>query len=166
MAERASLAVLIGALFLAGCHAQQADNAAAPMPTAAATPSPQPAPSASASLDRYAGHYPFDAVDGVRFLDQPAVTNAVNALVPDATIRKLVLGGKGPTTPVVAKGGALLAWGCETHNCGAHDWAISIAPDGGTANVCYHDEATMGDRARWYLAAGHSEMRDGDCPSE
>ena len=47
-----------------------------------------------------------------------------------------------------------------------HDWAILIAPDGGEASVCYHDAATMRERARWYLAPGRSEMRDGDCPSE
>jgi len=162
VADRVSLAALTGALLLAGCHAQQADNNTAPTPAV----SPQPAPGAPATLARYAGHYPFDAVEGVRFLDQPAVTKAVAELVPDAKIRKLVLGGDGPGTPIVVKDGALLAWGCETHNCGPHDWTVTIAPDGGGARVCYHDEATMGTRARWYLGPGRSEMRDGDCPSE
>jgi len=166
VADRTPLAALAGALLLAGCHGQQADNAVEPAPTTAAAASPQPTPRAPAALSRYAGHYPFDAVDGVRFLDQPAVTRAVAERVPDAEIRKLVLGGEGPGTPIVAKNGALLAWGCETHNCGSHDWAVSIAPDGSDARICYHDEATMGPRARWYLAPGKSEMRDGDCPSE
>lgn len=162
------MGTLLGAALLAGCHSGDAGNAVAPtpQPTPAAVSTAAATPTAAGALDRYLGHYPFDAVDGVRFLDQPAVTKAVTSLVPDAGIRTLVLGGDGPGTPVARKDGKLLAWGCETHNCGAHDWTILIAPDGGGASVCYHDAATMRTRARWYLAPGRSEMRDGDCPSE
>ena len=159
--------VLLGAALLAGCHSNDARNAVTPTPQPTqATVSTSPAPAAAGALDSYLGHYPFDAVGGVRFLDQPAVTRAVAALVPDSKIRTLLLGGDGPGTPVVRKDGKLLAWGCETHNCGGHDWAILIAPDGGGANVCYHDAVTMRDRARWYLTPNRTEMRDGDCPSE
>ena len=136
-----------------------------PPANAAQVPAPQPSPSAAADLARYIGHDPFDAIGGVRFLDQPVVTKAVTALVPDPMIRSLVLGGDGPGTPIVLQAGKLVAWGCETHNCGDHDWSILIASDGGGAQVCYHDAATMQGRARWYVAPGRSEMRDGDCPS-
>jgi len=154
-------------MLLAGCHPADTGNSAAPapQPTVTAAPTPRPSASETAALGGYAGHYPFDAVGGVRFLDQPAVTRAVAALVPDAKVRAWVLGGDGPGTPIVDQAGTLLAWGCETHNCGGHDWTISIAPDGSGASVCYHDAATMQERARWYLAPGRSEMRDGDCPS-
>ena len=163
-----AILAVAGALLLAGCHAADTANKTSPTPrpTAIATTSSQPSASGLAALGGYAGHYPFDAVGGVRFLDQPAVTRAVTELVPDAAIRALVLGGDGPGTPIAKQAGKLVAWGCETHNCGAHDWAITIAPDGSGATVCYHDAATMQERARWYLAPGRSEMRDGDCPSD
>lgn len=130
----------------------------APAPLSSATP-------ARAKLGKYAGHYPFDAVDGVRFLDTPEVKSAVAALVPAADVRALVLGGDGPGAPIAMKDGALVAWGCETHNCGDHDWSVTIEPDGGHAQVCYHDAAAMHAQSRWYLAPGKTEMRDGDCPS-
>lgn len=168
MAERiGAIAALTGAMLLAACQAGNTGNAAVPtpQPTAISVALPSPAPSPSVALSGYAGHYPFDAVGGVRFLDQPAVVRAVTALVPDAKIRALVLGGDGPGTPIVRQAGKLVAWGCETHNCGGHDWTISISPDGAAASVCYHDAATMQEKARWYLAPGRNEMRDGDCPS-
>lgn len=166
MAERrGAITAAASALLLVGCQAADTGNAAAPtpVPTPVATASAQPR--VVVALGGYAGHYPFDVVGGVRFLDQPAVASAVAALVPDAKIRALVLGGDGPGTPIALQAGKLVAWGCETHNCGDHDWAISIAPDGGGASVCYHDAATMQENARWYLAPGRTEMRDGDCPS-
>lgn len=168
MAERiGAIAALTSALLLAGCQARNPGNAATPtpQPTAVTVALPSPASSPPVALGGYAGHYPFDAVGGVRFLDQPAVVRAVTALVPDAKIRALVLGGDGPGTPIAQQAGKLVAWGCETHNCGDHDWTISIAPDGGAASVCYHDAAVMQEHARWYLAPGRTEMRDGDCPS-
>jgi hypothetical protein len=169
VAERiGAIVALTGAMLLAGCQAGDTGNAAAPtpQPTATTVALPSPAPSPLVALEVYAGHYPFDAVGGVRFLDQPAVVRAVTPLVPDARIRALVLGGDGPGTPIALQAGKLVAWGCETHNCGDHDWTISIAPDGGAASVCYHDAATMQEKARWYLAPGRTEMRDGDCPSD
>ena len=130
-------AVTIAALLLAGCHSAQPGNEAAatpspaPAPSSVAVPLPRPTASAmpAASLGRYAGRYPFDAVDGMRFLDQPAVRAAVATLVPDAAIRAQVLGGVGPAAPIVLKGGKLLAWSCRTHDCGDHNWTIAIAPD-------------------------------------
>lgn len=165
-------AAIGGLLLLAGCQASDHGNsndsavATSPARTPSATLAATGAPPNAARLGVYVGHYPFDAVNGVRFLDQPVVAQAVNTLVPDRAIRALVLGGAGPTSPITLKADKLLAWGCETHNCGAHNWTISIARDGSGGNVCYHDQAAMGARARWYLAAGHTEMRDGDCPSE
>jgi hypothetical protein len=168
--RRGAIVALIALLSLAACGKTDNDHRrpdpAAPtsIPAAAVTPSPN-ATAAGASLAKYASHYPFDAVDGVRFLDAPEVRSAVAALVPAADVRALVLGGEGPATPIAMRGGALVAWGCETHNCGDHDWAIAIAPDGGHAQVCYHDAAAMHGQSRWYVAPGKTEMRDGDCPS-
>ncbi|HEU4960675.1 MAG TPA: hypothetical protein VFT56_09715 [Sphingomonas sp.] len=161
----------MAALLLAGCRGAQPANetatpSPAPRPNSIAVPLPQASATPAASLGRYAGHYPFDAIDGVRFLGQPAVTHAVAALVPDAAIRAQVLGGDGPAAPIALKNGKLLAWGCRTHDCGDHNWTVAITPDGSDSVVCYHDAPTMQARSRWYVAPSRTEMRDGDCPSD
>ena len=134
---------------------------APPVPAIKSSPTPQAAP----SLTRYAGHYPFDKVGGVAFLDAPVVVAAVEAVVPDAAVRRSVLSGDGPGTPIAARGGKLIAWGCETHDCSNHDWSILIAPGGGNVQICYHDAATMQQRSRWYSAPAETALRSGDCPS-
>jgi hypothetical protein len=161
----------MAALLLAGCHGARSGNetatpSPAPGPTSVAVPLPQAAATPAALLGRYAGHYPFDAIDGVRFFEQPAVTRAVAALVSDPAIRAQVLGGDGPAAPIALRHGRLLAWGCRTHDCGDHNWTVAIAPDGGAAAVCYHDAPAMQTRSRWYVAPDRTEMRDGDCPSD
>lgn len=172
MVDRLAAAAAIGlVLAIAGC--KQADrassgNRAAAVASPGAAPALPPAPppkAASAALATYAGKYPFDKVDGVTFLDHPAVTAAVGALVPDAAIRKQVLAGDGPGTPIASRDGRLIAWGCRTHDCGNHNWTIEIAPDGTMPTVCYHDASAMNDRSRWYLAPGRLEIRAEDCPS-
>lgn len=167
MADRLGvIAALAGLALLAGCHAPRTDNRISPAPEAKRVAAPHsPDAGASATLSAYVGHYPFDKVNGTSFLDQPSVIAAVDRLVSDGRIRALVLGGDGPGTPVALQAGKLVAWGCETHNCGDHDWTVSIAPDGSDPSVCYHDAATMQARSRWYLAPDRVEMRDGDCPS-
>jgi hypothetical protein len=157
-------------LLAAGCH-RTTPGAAAPSPQPAATvPTPAPTPAkpshADATLAGYAGQYPFDKVGGVTFLDNPLVTGAVGRLVPDPAVRALILGGDGPGTPIARDGDRLIGWGCETHNCGDHNWAVEIAADGSDPAVCYHDAAAMGSRSRWYLAPGSTAMRAGGCPSD
>ena len=156
----------------AGCQRSEPNaNATGAAASSVATPAPAPSPTgaatpaASGSLARYAGKYPFDKVDGVAFLDAPAVTGAVDRLIGDASIRKLVLGGDGPGTPIARRDGKLIAWGCETHNCGDHNWSMLIAPDGSSAEICYHDAAAMHGRSHWYGDSALPAMRDGDCPS-
>ncbi|TPG16713.1 hypothetical protein EAH87_13780 [Sphingomonas koreensis] len=159
----------------ASCHPAGSDgngSAAAPAAASASALPSAVAPSATAasppvreSLSGYIGRYPFDAVNGVTFLANPAVTHVVDALAPGPAVRALVLAGDGPGAPIAAIGGELAAWGCETHNCGDHNWTILIAPDGGQGQLCYHDAAAMHDRSRWYVAADKAEMRDGGCPS-
>ncbi|MBY8828468.1 hypothetical protein [Hephaestia mangrovi] len=167
MADRLGvIAALAGLALLAACHAPRTDNRISPTPEANRVAAPHsPDAGAFATLSAYVGHYPFDKVNGTSFLDQPSVIAAVDRLVSDGRIRALVLGGDGPGTPVAPQAGKLIAWGCETHNCGDHDWTVSIAPDGSDPSVCYHDAATMRARSRWYLAPDRVEMRDGDCPS-
>lgn len=119
------------------------------------------------ALSGYVGKHPSDAVDGARFLDEPMVVKAVEANVPDAAVRKFIFGYDGPDAPIVAKAGRILAWGCERHNCGYHNWSIAITPNGASAEICYYrDKARPDGPSTWYLPNGRTEQRSGNCPSE
>ena len=170
--DRRGFALAAGVLLaLGGCQRapQPAGNDLTATPAASPAPAPAPAPSTSpaakASLGGYADKYPFDKIDGVSFLDQPAVRAAVTQLIADPAISRQMLGGDGPGTPIASRAGKLIAWGCRTHDCGDHNWSILIAADGSGAQACYHDASTMQGRSRWYLAADKTEIRPGDCPS-
>lgn len=127
---------------------------------------PAPAPTEGA-LSKYVGKHPSDEVDGGRFLDEATVKAAVAATVPHAAVRKFVFNYDGPDAPIVVKDGRILAWGCERHNCGYHNWAILITPDGASADVCYYDNDDRPDGpSTWYLQGAKTEQRAGSCPSE
>lgn len=124
-------------------------------------------PAASDVLGGYVGKHPRETVGGTTFLDQPVVRDAVAKTVGDAKVRDFVFGYNGPDAPIVLKDGRVLAWGCEVHNCGFHNWSISISPDGAVADIChYHNDDSVEGSATWYLAGGKTEQRAGNCPSE
>lgn len=134
---------------------------------AAANAAAPASPPAAGLLSAYVGKYPFDKVEGRTFLDQPSVKAAVAATVGDAGVRKFVFTSNGPNAPIVLKDGRLLAWGCEAHNCGYHNWTIAITPDGGDAQVCfYHNDESAEGASTWYLPGGRTEKRAGNCPSD
>lgn len=155
--------LLCSALLLAACGRQQDEPAGPPSPTPVASPAPAPSSSPAADLSRYVGAYPTEPTGGgPSFLRQPAVRDAVAAVLPDAALRDLVLGSDVTATPIALVDGKLLAFGCEPHNCGPHNWAIAIRPDGHDAAVCLYDE----DRrvARWYPDGAAAAPVNG-CPS-
>lgn len=135
-----------------------------PEPTRAVeAPAPAPIPSAAGTdLSRYVGKYPFDPVAGTRFVDEPAVRAAVALVVPDAEVRDIVLSRDATANPIAEQDGRVLSWACEAHNCGPHNWAIAITPDGRDAAVCYHDQDA--GVSRWYPADYRAPAPDG-CPS-
>jgi hypothetical protein len=155
-------------------------EAAAPAPaeTAAATPAPKavaaaaaaktavapplPAPVAS-GLAAYADSFPFDKVNGVAWNDHPAVKAGIAASVKDAKARKAIETLEGPAAPIEKRGGKLMAWACEAHNCGPHQWAVHVDPATGATDVCYFDEAASATQSRWFLASGKEERRAGNC---
>lgn len=144
----------------ASANTSNPDAATADPGNAAATATDGP-------LSKYIGKHPSDAVDGTRFLDEPMVVKAVAATVPDAAVRKFVFDYDGPDAPIVAKAGRILAWGCERHNCGYHNWSIAITPEGASAEVCfYRDKDRPDGSSTWYLPGGKTERRAGNCPSE
>lgn len=142
-------------------------NASASPEAASADPGNTAIPTMVGQLSKYVGKHPSDSVDGTRFLDEPMVVKAVEGAIPDTAVRKFIFGYKGPDAPIVAKAGRILAWGCERHNCGYHNWSIAITPDGASAEVCYYREQERPDgNSTWYLPAGKTEQRPGNCPSE
>jgi len=147
---------------LAGCQREPA----APTPTpsvAAPSPTPSAAPSPPSDLSAYVGEYPTEPKGAApSFLRQPQVREAVAAVVPDKQVRDLVLGSDVTATPIALVEGKLVAFGCEPHNCGPHNWAVAIRPDGSDAAVCLYDQ----DRrvARWYPEKAGPAPVNG-CPS-
>ena len=117
-------------------------------------------------LSAYVGHYPRDAVAGVNFFDRTEVARTLNRAVGDQNIRSLITKAQGPATPIFAlPGGRVASWGCEAHNCGGHHWTVIVANDPEAGRVCYHDEASMGGKSRWY-AGGAGQPKAEACPSE
>lgn len=135
-------------------------NAAAPANSAASNG----AATASGPLSVHVGHMPWDEVNGVTFLANPQVRAAVEAAVPDAAVRRWVLGGDGPSNPIAMRDGRIIATGCERHNCGPHHWSILIDTEGTRAEVCYAQNSTL-ERSTWYVAGRPAEERQGDCPA-
>ena len=130
---------------------------------------PKAAPAAARPtgfLARYVDMRPREVEDGRSFLGEPAVRRAV-AAVRDARVRDFILHYDGPDAPIAAKNGRILAWGCEAHNCGFHNWSVSITPDGSSAEVCYYEDDERPDgSATWYLPRGRTVKRAGNCPDE
>ena len=130
---------------------------------------PRAAPAAARPtgfLARYVDMRPREVEDGRSFLGEPAVRKAV-AGVRDARVRDFILHYDGPDAPIAAKNGRILAWGCEAHNCGFHNWSVSITPDGSSAEVCYYEDDERPDgSATWYLPRGRTVKRAGNCPDE
>lgn len=150
-----SLAVLI---LVAGCGAE---------PDQAGVGDTGAAAGNAESLSRYVGSHPSEALGGARFLDEPSVRAAIAATVPDAAVRRFILGYDGPDAPIVLKDGRVLAWGCERHNCGYHNWSVAITPDGSSAEICfYHDDDSADGPSTWYLPGGQTVQRPGNCPSD
>ncbi len=178
MIDRNGMGLGIAALLLvSACGEGQEQRTAVTAPEA--NPSPANVSEASAGADnaiatsaegplsKYVGKHPSELVGGTRFLDEPTVRKVVAANVPDAAVRKFVFDYDGPDAPIVAKAGRILAWGCERHNCGYHNWAIAITPIGTAAEICYYRNDDQPDgRSTWYLPGGKTEQRPGNCPSE
>jgi hypothetical protein len=123
---------------------------------------------ATGALARYVDMHPREVEGGRSFLGEPVVRQAIAASVRDASVRNFIFHSDGPDAPIAkTRGGRLIAWGCEAHNCGFHNWAVSITPDGARAEVCYyHDDERPDGSATWYLPRGRTVKRAGNCPDQ
>lgn len=134
---------------------------AAAAPVLAADPAAAPA-----DLAVYAGRYPADPVDGVSFLHHPLVRAAVEAAVPTAWIRTVMLDREAQQTPIALRAGRLVSWGCEPGNCNDHEWTILIDTAGRSVEICYRLGERMGSRSRWFRSGARSELRPIEgCPA-
>lgn len=159
----APVALLAVCVALAGCE-RTPEPAPSPSPTATVTATPTPEPTATeAGLSRYLGKYPFDKVGTTSFLTDPLVAKAVRESGAETRIQELILGGVGPQTPIRKVAGKIVSWGCEAHNCGPHNWTVSLLDDGSGGEVCYFNE-DEGGAAIWY-ADGKKSPRTDPCPS-
>lgn len=178
----ASMAIL-AALLLAACGAKEDKTAteaatgepaaATPAPTGTAqadTPAGQPPsetaalpPTAGSNLAAYVGKYPFDKVDGVAWNDNKLVKAGIAAAVKDPAALKAITTLDGPSAPIEMKDGKVMAWACEAHNCGPHQWAVLVDPRTSAIDVCYFNEEADAAKSRWFLATGKEEKRDGNC---
>ena len=163
-----TLTLPASAMILAACGSPggQAANTAAPAnqtETNAAAPATNSA-AASGPLSAYVGRLPSDEVSGVTFLSHPLVRGAVEAAVADTEVRRWVLRSDVTSNPIASRDGRLIATGCESGNCGPHNWSILIDPAGTSAEVCYARD-TSGDRGAWYVGGRPAEERPGACPT-
>ena len=123
---------------------------------------------AAGSLSRYVDMRPREVEDGRSFLGDPAVKRAIAANVRDASVRNFIYHYSGPDAPIArTRSGRIIAWGCEAHNCGFHNWAVSMAADGSSAEIChYQDDERPDGSSTWYLRGGRTVKRAGNCPDE
>lgn len=183
---RLPAAALIGAavLTLAACDGGGAEKQAPAAPSGEAKEQPSPAAAAATAapataapaapapasgapdLTAYVGKYPFDKVDGVAFGDHPLVKAGIAATVKDARVRTAITTTKGPSAPIETIDGKVAAWSCQQHKCGEHQWMVLVDPKTGATDVCYMNDPAMTDDARWFLANGKEEKRDGDCAAK
>lgn len=155
------LALIVFAALCACQRQEPAHDSVTAAPTAAPRPKPSGSPIA-AGLARYVGRYPSDVVGGTSFIADRQVRAAVSGVVSDAAVRARVLDAQAVATPVALVDGRVLSYACEPHDCGPHNWAIAVTPDGGRAAVCYYDEER--GVARWY-PDGAGARPAGGCPS-
>lgn len=158
---------LVLALSACGDRGAETQPAAEAGTEAPATTTTATAEAGTAPLSVYVGRHPSEEVDGRRFLDEPAVQQAVAGNVPDEAIRQFVFNYDGPDAPITERDGRLVAWGCKRHECGYQNWSVVIAPDGTNAEVCFYENPDDPEgTATWYLAEGRTEQRPGNCSSE
>lgn len=176
---RSAISVSLLALLMAGCSAsvstnnQAAGNGVAQMTDSSAgnvaingaeatNMVANGAAAASGPLSAYVGRLPWDEVNGVNFVSHPLVRRAVDAAVPDAEIRRTVLSARIVSSEISLEGGRVISTGCEPHNCGPHQWRISIDPAGTAAEVCYFSEAA-GNQSRTYVAGQPVRQSESVC---
>lgn len=132
----------------------------------AATPTPAKA-QAAPPLSAYVGKYPFDAVDGVTFVDHPLVHTAMERSGAPTEALDFLRNDNTVVVPIREVGGRLMSRGFEPASGGDVNWGILISLDGQRGAVCYStgvEEYTRG--ADWYIDGEKAFTLFDMCPSE
>ncbi|PZO04247.1 MAG: hypothetical protein DCF29_10585 [Alphaproteobacteria bacterium] len=165
----ATLAVVATACTAAETEAPQGAasvSEAAYSSAAAATPEPgssQAAPPLSAYVDKY----PFDAVDGVTFIDHPLVRAAIERSGAPAEALEFLRNDNTVVVPIREVDGRLMSRGFEPAVGGDVNWGILISLDGQRGAVCYSTGVVPDvSGADWYIDGEKAFTRYEMCPSE
>lgn len=156
----ARLAWLGPLALLAACGGDASEAAQTSDTAQAAAPAAAPA---GGSLSAYVGKWPFDQVNGYTWNQNPTVRAAVARTVTDQAARDAILTVDGPSSAIVMKGGKVTAWGCQQHDCGAHQWLVQITPDGSAADICYFKAGRNGGKARIFSSDGRVRKGGANC---
>lgn len=169
--KSAKSSAILAAALLAGCNAPPANNTISASESAvpanagaiAANEAAANAFAAANPLAPYAGKLPSEAVNGVAFVERPEVRSAIEGMIADEAIRRWVLSKEITTSPIGNANNRLTARACEPHNCGPHEWTISIGTDGSAPEVCYYVQSAGADTSRWFAPGREPEVRPGRC---
>ena len=133
---------------------------------AAATPAPstsQTAPPLSAYVDKY----PFDAVDGVRFVDHPLVRAAMERSGAPQEALDFIRNDNTVVVPIVEVDGRLMSRGFQAASGGDVNWGVLISLDGQRGAVCYSTGVVPDERgADWYIDGDKAFTHYDMCPSD
>ena len=131
------------AVLASACTAAESEAPAAPAVESAASPAAAPAASVAQTapaLSAYVGKYPFDEVDGIAFIDHPAVRLALESSGAPAEALALARDRDQVVVPIFRTETALVATGYDPRSGGSVNWNLAITPDGEHAVVCYQFE--------------------------
>lgn len=137
LAVAAAFAVLASACTAAETEAPASASTAA---ESASAPAAATVVQAAPPLSAYVGKYPFDEVDGVAFIDHPAVRRALEASGAPADALSLARERDSVVVPIFRTETALVAAGYDQRSGGSVNWNLAITPDGERAVVCYQSE--------------------------
>lgn len=115
------------------------------------------------SLLAYDRKYPHDAVDGVTFVNHPAVKAIIARSGAPAEALALIAETDLVVTPVRRAGERLLTSGFDPQHGGVDHWAILISADGTKGAVCYSNADGGSD---WFADGVKAFTLDGVCPSK
>ena len=165
----AALAVVATACTAAETEAAKgaAPASEAASPAVAVPPSRSTTAQATPPLSAYVGKYPFDAVDGVTFVDHPLVRAAMESSGAPAEALEFLRNDNTIVVPIREVDGRLMSRGFEPASGGDVNWGVLISLDGQRGAVCYStgvEEYTRG--ADWYIDGAKAFTLFDMCPSD
>lgn len=91
-------------------------------------------------IDAYLGHYPYEEVGGIAFLDHPQVLNALNTSGLSQEDIALIRRRDVTTIPIFRTDAAVVAFAFDPASGGSVNWFVALTPDGARSVVCFSIE--------------------------